>query len=234
MKTLLIVLGTLLTATAGFAESVSKEVNQPSEAAQEVVGTYVGMFALNKITICLKQVVGKTLLGYSVVAGNERAFSGPFDWKDGVLVATAKEPGDHPEDGVFTFRYTPGSKHLLGSWTPNKKKNLEPKTFDLPRREFRYDPKLGEYPQSSQRVLKSKDVENTGQEELRIMRNEIYARHGYSFRVRDMRRYFDNQDWYMPIAVDVTAKLSETEKKNEALIKRYEKYAAEYYDEFGR
>jgi hypothetical protein len=77
-------------------------------------------------------------------------------------------------------------------------------------------------------------VENTDPGELRIMRNEIYARHGYCFRMKDMRQYFDAQDWYMPISIDVTAKLSNLEEKNAAMVKRSEKYGADHDDSFGR
>lgn len=66
------------------------------------------------------------------------------------------------------------------------------------------------------------------------MRNEIYARHGYSFKLADMREYFDKLDWYMPMAVDITAKLTKVEEKNAELIRRYEKYSGEFYDGFGR
>jgi hypothetical protein len=66
------------------------------------------------------------------------------------------------------------------------------------------------------------------------MRNEIYARHGYTFQLADMRQHFDKQDWYMAVSQDITDNLTETERKNAELIKRYEKYSAEYYDSFGR
>ena len=70
--------------------------------------------------------------------------------------------------------------------------------------------------------------------ELRIMRNEMYARHGYSFKLKDMQQYFDQQDWYMPVSTDVTGDLTKLEQKNEAMIKRYEDYTATHYDVFGR
>jgi len=38
----------------------------------------------------------------------------------------------------------------------------------------------------------------------------------------------------MPIAVDITTKLTPVEQKNAALLKHYENYSEEYYDSFGR
>jgi hypothetical protein len=52
--------------------------------------------------------------------------------------------------------------------------------------------------------------------------------------MKDIRGEFDHEDWYVPVSTDVRNDLTAIEKKNEALIKRYEKYAAEYYDDFGR
>jgi hypothetical protein len=236
----------LASGLAGFATTESKtgpassigeanpDVEVPDGATREMLGSYVGAFGANKITVRLQKVIGQTLNGYSVVAGNQRAFAGSFSQKDGVFSMTAREPGNDPEDGVFTFEYRPGTPRLTGTWTPNNAKKLEKKTFDLERRDFRYDPKAGLYPFTSTRSLKAKDVENIDPGELRIMRNEIYARHGYCFRMKDMRRYFDAQEWYMPISIDVTATLSNLEEKNAALIKRYEKYGNDHYDSFGR
>ena len=70
--------------------------------------------------------------------------------------------------------------------------------------------------------------------ELETMRNEIFARHGYCFKRKAQRELFEDKDWYIPNTVDVKKDLTEIEKKNIALIKRFEKYAEEYGDDFGR
>ena len=73
------------------------------------------------------------------------------------------------------------------------------------------------------------------QGDLEVMRNSIYARHGYSFRNRRMRFLFDQLvDWYMPVSVNITGELTDLEKKNIDLLKRYEAHAEKYYDVFGR
>jgi len=66
------------------------------------------------------------------------------------------------------------------------------------------------------------------------MRNEIFARHDYCFSRKEMRQQFENKDWYVPNTIDIKGFLTDLEKKNIALIKRYEKYAVEYGDEYGR
>ena len=49
-----------------------------------------------------------------------------------------------------------------------------------------------------------------------------------------MRTAFEDLDWYIPDNTDVRAKLTALEKKNIELIKRYEKYAEDHGDDFGR
>ncbi len=82
--------------------------------------------------------------------------------------------------------------------------------------------------------LTKTDVENLTKGDLLIIRNMIYARHGYSFKNRPLRVFFDAQEWYIPVNTDIKKDLTEIEKKNIQLLLKYEKNAKEYYDYFGR
>ena len=216
------------------AEETESDVSTPDASASAMKGTFVGDFGGKKITVCIDRIIGKTVTGYSIVAGNERAFSGSFQPNEEGFAIVAAEPGDRPDDGTFKMIYARKTDDLGGVWKPNDAKKIAERVFVLPRRVFKYNPKAGDYPQSSTKRLKEADVENLRPAELRIMRNEIYARHGYTFQLADMRQHFDKQDWYMAVSQDITNNLTETERKNAELIKRYEKYSAEYYDSFGR
>jgi len=88
---------------------------------------------------------------------------------------------------------------------------------------------------ASNTELTNADLENLYKGDLEIIRNAIYARHGYSFKNRRMRYFFDSRiDWYIPISTDIRSELTDLEKKNIELIKRYEQHAEKYYDYFGR
>ena len=172
--------------------------------------------------------------GRSIVGGNDRPFDGTMSVEDGDYVIEAREPGDNKYDGVFKFKIAQtGLDEVKGTWKPNDTKRPE-KSYTLERKKFEYRANVGEYPQASQRLLKTSDVENLGKEELQWMRNEIFARHGYCFSRKEMRQSFENADWYVPNTVDIKGVLTDIEKKNIALIKRYEKYADEYGDDYGR
>lgn len=88
---------------------------------------------------------------------------------------------------------------------------------------------------ASNTILKKEDIENLYRSDLEIIRNAMYARHGYSFKNRKMRYFFDSYvDWYIPVSIDVRNELTDIERKNEELLKRYEEHANSYYDYFGR
>jgi hypothetical protein len=63
---------------------------------------------------------------------------------------------------------------------------------------------------------------------LKIMRNEIFARYGYKFKTNDMADFFGTQSWYNYLYDDVTSKLTEIERINIALIQVLEKTYAGY------
>jgi len=90
------------------------------------------------------------------------------------------------------------------------------------------------YPDLSSVRLSNADLENRDPWELRIMRNEIFARHGYIFKLPELRDYFMRQSWYVPRSEDVTNSLSPVEKENIELIKRYEEYIGSKYRNFAR
>jgi hypothetical protein len=80
----------------------------------------------------------------------------------------------------------------------------------------------GIFPEGSQRYLSYADVEYLSSRDLKIMRNEIFARHGYIFKTSDMIQHFSSQSWYRALNNDVTAYLSKIEKDNVNFIKQYE------------
>ena len=74
----------------------------------------------------------------------------------------------------------------------------------------------------STRKLTYNDIRSLSKPQLRILRNEIYARHGYIFKSADLKAYFSKYPWYKPLYGDVTSKMSGIEKYNAAFIKKYE------------
>lgn len=80
----------------------------------------------------------------------------------------------------------------------------------------------GKYPEASARLLTVTDIEDKGLWALKIMRNEIFARRGHFFKSPLMIIYFDKQGWYTPKAIVNYMELSDIEKKNIKLIRKFE------------
>lgn len=78
------------------------------------------------------------------------------------------------------------------------------------------------YPFTSLRFLNDSDLTKYSKDELRIMRNEIFAFHGYIFDSEDLREHFESLDWYKPKDKNIAPRLNKYEKHNIQLIKELE------------
>ena len=86
----------------------------------------------------------------------------------------------------------------------------------------------GNWPWTSQRLVSENDLQGLSPRDLELMRNEIYARHGWVFRRPDLRRYFESQPWYRPNNDGlanrmIEAGLSGVERRNVQIIQELEK-----------
>lgn len=218
----------------------------------------------NLINISINRIEEDKVYGHSVVAGNIRPFEGSLKKVgDTNYMVEAKEPGDDRYDGSFKFSIILGTKPSInGTWVANDTKlAVTERKYELQKRKYDYNPEL-DLPESvtydglydtwsgdeaetltssvtqlnaSKALLKKQEVENLYKADLEFIRNAVYARHGYSFKNRRVRYVFDNYvDWYIPISTDIRDQLTEVERENIALLKRYEEHAEEYYDSFGR
>lgn len=81
---------------------------------------------------------------------------------------------------------------------------------------------------SDQVVISSLELANMTLDELRIARNEIYARHGFVFESSDLKEYFEGKDWYNPSVTDIEeVELTYTEQVNVKLISEQECFQGE-------
>jgi hypothetical protein len=80
----------------------------------------------------------------------------------------------------------------------------------------------GRYPFASTLVLIDDILANFTIRQLKIMRNEIFARHGYIFKNVEWSTWFAKQDWYKGELEHVNDRLTELERLNIRLILRME------------
>lgn len=85
-------------------------------------------------------------------------------------------------------------------------------------------------PDSATRELTQKELQYYTKEELKLARNEIYARYGWNFKSEELKSYFEYMAWYRSGENIDDEVLSEVEKKNRDLIAKMEKTAPEHRD----
>lgn len=221
---------------SGNSDKIAMKDSSEISMSSNLIGSFVGPFGTNKITLLITKATKDSVEGRTVVGGNDRPFSGKINKDSGIIKILATEPGDDKNDGIFNLSFDEKNKDIIaGSWKPFiETKDIAAKTFSLNRKQFVYSKDVGIYPQASQRELKESDVNNLSKWELEVMRNEIFARHGYCFKKKNIRETIEDQEWYVPNTVDVKDLLTDVERKNVELIKKYEKYTTDYGDEFGR
>lgn len=80
-------------------------------------------------------------------------------------------------------------------------------------------------PDSDTRVITESDLEGLDEDQLRLARNELYARHGRMFKDEQLQAYFDSLSWYHGTIQpdDFTDEmLTDIEKQNKDTIVAYE------------
>jgi hypothetical protein len=136
------------------------------------------------------------------------------------------------------FTYTPGWKITTGQYVDFSKGKTVTEKLDngetyQNEKYFSTSADVAKYNASADALTKQY-VANLKKADLMVLRNSIFARHGYTFKKPLLSLYFSQQPWYVPLNTDVTAQLTPIEKKNIALMAPYEKNAEEYYGVFGR
>ena len=80
----------------------------------------------------------------------------------------------------------------------------------------------GRWQFTNQKIIMERHLHRYSKSLLRLMRNEIYARHGYKFASADLAAYFAKTSWYSPVSDNSKVKLSALEQLNVNIIKKVE------------
>lgn len=114
----------------------------------------------------------------------------------------------NPKD--FVEKYTDTDTGKTESYTTSKNRVASEAVFKL---------------NASKQKLTEKDLKNLRKLDLEIIKNSVFARHGYSFKKETYRNFFEQTDWYIPVSNNVDNELTPMEKENVALLNRFTKYA---------
>ena len=95
----------------------------------------------------------------------------------------------------------------------------------------KHSPEIRLFSKSSEKLLTKSELLHLTLDELKIMRNEIFASKGYIFKTNRYKSYFAEQKWYDPKYEEVENELTEIEKANIKLIKQVEQIVKENEEE---
>ncbi len=86
-----------------------------------------------------------------------------------------------------------------------------------------YESERDEFFPSDRRYITSSDLAGKTKEEVAMIRNEIYARHGYEFKTEPYKSYFGAKSWYHKNPYFSESDFNKIEKANKEYIVQYEK-----------
>lgn len=124
---------------------------------------------------------------------------------------------ENPKD--FVEKYTDEETGKTETYTSSKNRVASDAVFKI---------------NASTQKLTEKELKNLRKLDMEIIKNAVFARHGYAFKKQTYRIFFEQTDWYIPVSNNVDNELSPMEKDNVALLNRFIKYAEDKYDQFGR
>lgn len=75
---------------------------------------------------------------------------------------------------------------------------------------------------SDREYITELDLTGKTKDDVALIRNEIYARHGYIFNTEPFKSYFESKDWYTPNENFNDSVFSEIEKTNKDFLVNYE------------
>lgn len=79
-----------------------------------------------------------------------------------------------------------------------------------------------DYSWLSTRLATNSDIAGKSKQEIRILRNAIFARHGYIFKDKTLKQHFSQFAWYKPQYTDVSGQFNSIERKNVSFLKSHE------------
>jgi serine/threonine protein kinase len=154
----------------------------------------------------------------------------------GVIIGSANSKGGEKEAAQQLLKATDASRFDVKTYsgsasydndnTTSAYRSQDKETASRAAEVYASSTTPGRYPEASERRLTDEDVRGLSKWELKIMRNEIFARHHYIFKSPDLIKHFSECNWYEGLCRDEEVaynEMSGVEKDNIELIKRYEK-----------
>lgn len=100
--------------------------------------------------------------------------------------------------------------------------NYDSESKDLDEYEISFDENRDYIYPSDREYITREQLDGLTKDEIALLRNEIYARHGYEFQLQQYKDYFNKKSWYRPSSYFDESMFNSIEKANKDLIVEYE------------
>lgn len=133
----------------------------------------------------------------------------------------------YDNDDFVTIRHRLNGEDLIsdGLYIPTSSNSATLNTINSPSASSTVSASLNDYviSDSDKREISKSELTSFTPWQLKVARNEIYARHGRLFVHEDLKCYFKSKNWYFENTNFNTSLLSSIESKNIDIIQNYEK-----------
>ena len=160
------------------------------------------------------------LLEVEALHGRRMDMFGEFDEEEADTLATWRYFHER-------YWYRPDDAYSMRRLSPRELANLDTlRAAELRQHAYRLEPGIMALLQGT--VISDSMLRDNTLWELRILRNEVYAHRGRTFRTPWLAEYFDSRNWYEPRAGYSDTLLTDVERQNLLTIRRVEerKHAA--------
>lgn len=194
------------------------EVLNSNRWLNQIIGTYIAneKSEYEKCIVWTMETlaVNGIVYPYDIITFNGRATG---------YIRVEEVPGALNElEGMWEVKPTLNGMHL---YAVNTETGNTPWEWEHSGTEYEFtrtDLQSGRFDYASRILLNDMQFRRFDKKTLRIMRNEILARHGYRFQSKDLQEYFGKQSWYKPVKDNSKIRLSFVEQLNVELIKYIE------------
>lgn len=191
------------------------EILNKNRWLNQIIGTYIANekseYEKRIVWTMEKLAINGIVYPYNIISFNGRATG---------YIRVEEVPGALNElQGIWKLEPTLEGLHI---YSVNTETGNSPWEWEADGKEYdltRTDLQSGRFDYASRILLNDKQFRRFDKKTLRIMRNEILARHGYRFQSKDLQEYFGKQSWYKPVSNNSKVKLSFVEQLNVELIK---------------
>ena len=178
----------------------------------ELLGSWFGKIRNNWISLNVTSTSNHMLRGFIITDTSFHSFQGWYNSSDNIHYNFGISHNVDTNLRLFTLQLSLEDMTMFGIMKSSVNQQQDTVVFE--KRNYEYDVTLGTYPEFSQRLITTSELEELSKDELVYITDEILAKHGLIFFNNETREMFSHKKWYIPQNYRVSNLLTEKEKLN--------------------